>query len=299
MLGGQGDLQCVERGHPAAPSRAAPPAAGRPRPTCDASSRASAPALGRDRARRPAAAGAAARVPGPAPSGLLASRPAEPAPAGSGATRGAARCGVVHAGELARAVGAATASATAQRTRRAAGWRRCRRPRSLDQARHPGRRDRRRAASARRSGSRRGSEVAAGEDGQPPASDAAQRRTPGGARGRGRGHGADPIGPHRYRRRSAGSSDGRSDEPLSWVASNCTRRSAPVSSARQDAIRDRIEAELVGPLSALGLDVEAVEITPAGKRRILRSPSTRTAASPSTTSPTRPARSPRCSTSPT
>ena len=43
-----------------------------------------------------------------------------------------------------------------------------------------------------------------------------------------------------------------------------------MSSARQDAIRDRIEAELVDPLSALGLDVEAVEITPAGKRRILR-----------------------------
>jgi len=43
-----------------------------------------------------------------------------------------------------------------------------------------------------------------------------------------------------------------------------------VNSARQDATRDRIEAELVDPLSALGLDVEAVEITPAGKRRILR-----------------------------
>jgi ribosome maturation factor RimP len=45
---------------------------------------------------------------------------------------------------------------------------------------------------------------------------------------------------------------------------------APVSSARQDATRDRIEAELVEPLRALGLDVEAVEITPAGKRRVLR-----------------------------
>jgi len=43
-----------------------------------------------------------------------------------------------------------------------------------------------------------------------------------------------------------------------------------VNSAKQDATRDRIEAELVDPLSALGLDVEAVEITPAGKRRILR-----------------------------
>jgi ribosome maturation factor RimP len=43
-----------------------------------------------------------------------------------------------------------------------------------------------------------------------------------------------------------------------------------VSSARQDAIRDRIEAELVDPLIAMGVDVEAVEITPAGKRRVLR-----------------------------
>ena len=43
-----------------------------------------------------------------------------------------------------------------------------------------------------------------------------------------------------------------------------------MSSAKQDAIRDRIEAELDDPLRALGLDVEAVEITPAGKRRILR-----------------------------
>lgn len=43
-----------------------------------------------------------------------------------------------------------------------------------------------------------------------------------------------------------------------------------MSSARQDATRERIEQELVDPLRALGLDVEAVEITPAGKRRILR-----------------------------
>ncbi|MBD8869080.1 ribosome maturation factor RimP [Nocardioides sp. MJB4] len=35
-------------------------------------------------------------------------------------------------------------------------------------------------------------------------------------------------------------------------------------------MRDRIEAELVDPLATLGLDVEAVEITPAGKRRVLR-----------------------------
>ena len=39
---------------------------------------------------------------------------------------------------------------------------------------------------------------------------------------------------------------------------------------QQDAVRDQIEQELVTPLSALGLDVEAVELTPAGKRRILR-----------------------------
>ena len=38
----------------------------------------------------------------------------------------------------------------------------------------------------------------------------------------------------------------------------------------QDAVRDRIEQELATPLGALGLDVEAVELTPAGKRRILR-----------------------------
>jgi ribosome maturation factor RimP len=43
-----------------------------------------------------------------------------------------------------------------------------------------------------------------------------------------------------------------------------------VSSANQDATRDRIEAELADPLRALGLDIEAVEITPAGNRRVLR-----------------------------
>ena len=43
-----------------------------------------------------------------------------------------------------------------------------------------------------------------------------------------------------------------------------------MSTARQDATRDRIEAELVDPLSVMGLDVEAVEVTPAGKRRVLR-----------------------------
>lgn len=43
-----------------------------------------------------------------------------------------------------------------------------------------------------------------------------------------------------------------------------------MSTARHDAAREQIETELTDPLSALGLDVEAVEITPAGKRRILR-----------------------------
>jgi ribosome maturation factor RimP len=40
--------------------------------------------------------------------------------------------------------------------------------------------------------------------------------------------------------------------------------------SRQDATRDQIERELTDPLAALGLDVEAVEVTPAGKRRVLR-----------------------------
>ncbi|WP_028658899.1 ribosome maturation factor RimP [Nocardioides insulae] len=43
-----------------------------------------------------------------------------------------------------------------------------------------------------------------------------------------------------------------------------------MSSARQDALREQIEAILAQPLEALGLDLEAVELTPAGKRRVLR-----------------------------
>jgi ribosome maturation factor RimP len=39
---------------------------------------------------------------------------------------------------------------------------------------------------------------------------------------------------------------------------------------RKDVLRDHIGAELADPLGALGLDIEAVEITPAGKRRVLR-----------------------------
>lgn len=43
-----------------------------------------------------------------------------------------------------------------------------------------------------------------------------------------------------------------------------------MSTPKQDATRDRIETELADPLRALGVDVEAVELTPAGKRRVLR-----------------------------
>ncbi|MGH3362660.1 MAG: ribosome maturation factor RimP [Nocardioides sp.] len=46
--------------------------------------------------------------------------------------------------------------------------------------------------------------------------------------------------------------------------------SAKVGRASQDRTTERIETELEGPLRALELDVEAVELTPAGKRRILR-----------------------------
>ncbi len=41
-------------------------------------------------------------------------------------------------------------------------------------------------------------------------------------------------------------------------------------SAKQTETQVRIEAEVADPLKAHGLDVEAVEITPAGKRRVLR-----------------------------
>ena len=42
-----------------------------------------------------------------------------------------------------------------------------------------------------------------------------------------------------------------------------------VANAR-DAVREQIEAELTEPLRRHGLDLEAVDITPAGKRRVLR-----------------------------
>lgn len=41
-------------------------------------------------------------------------------------------------------------------------------------------------------------------------------------------------------------------------------------SARQAETQAQIEAEIADPLGVHGLDVEAVEITPAGKRRVLR-----------------------------
>lgn len=37
-----------------------------------------------------------------------------------------------------------------------------------------------------------------------------------------------------------------------------------------DATRQRVEQALIDPLATLGYDVEAVELTPAGKRRVLR-----------------------------
>jgi ribosome maturation factor RimP len=51
---------------------------------------------------------------------------------------------------------------------------------------------------------------------------------------------------------------------------NRTPEDTLVNSARQDATRERIEEALTGPLAALGYDVEAVEVSPAGKRRVLR-----------------------------
>ena len=40
--------------------------------------------------------------------------------------------------------------------------------------------------------------------------------------------------------------------------------------APQDPLEDRISAELEGPLRDLGLDLDVVEVTPAGRRRMLR-----------------------------
>lgn len=41
-------------------------------------------------------------------------------------------------------------------------------------------------------------------------------------------------------------------------------------SNKTDATRERVEEALLGPLGELGLDVEAVELSAAGKRRVLR-----------------------------
>ncbi|GAA4806703.1 ribosome maturation factor RimP [Nocardioides caeni] len=43
-----------------------------------------------------------------------------------------------------------------------------------------------------------------------------------------------------------------------------------MASSSAQATIERIESVLVGPLAELGLDLEAVELTPAGKRRVLR-----------------------------
>ena len=43
-----------------------------------------------------------------------------------------------------------------------------------------------------------------------------------------------------------------------------------MSSPKQDATRDRIESELRDPLAQLGYDLEAVELSAAGKRSVLR-----------------------------
>lgn len=43
-----------------------------------------------------------------------------------------------------------------------------------------------------------------------------------------------------------------------------------MSNNRSDATKEQVMAALVDPLAALGLDLEAVELTPAGKRRVLR-----------------------------
>jgi ribosome maturation factor RimP len=41
-------------------------------------------------------------------------------------------------------------------------------------------------------------------------------------------------------------------------------------STRAEATRDRVEEQLASPLRDLGLDLEALELTPAGRRRLLR-----------------------------
>ncbi len=62
------------------------------------------------------------------------------------------------------------------------------------------------------------------------------------------------------------------------------------------ATATRIEEAITAPLASLGLDVEAVELTPAGKRRVLRIAVDKDGGSRSTRSPTPPVPSARCST---
>ena len=46
--------------------------------------------------------------------------------------------------------------------------------------------------------------------------------------------------------------------------------STPAERPAPQALTSRIESVVTDPLAALGLDLEAVEVTPAGKRRVLR-----------------------------
>jgi ribosome maturation factor RimP len=48
------------------------------------------------------------------------------------------------------------------------------------------------------------------------------------------------------------------------------RSNGPANGLANDTLSERLESVLTQPLASLGVDVEAVEITPAGKRRILR-----------------------------
>ncbi|HEY1133788.1 MAG TPA: ribosome maturation factor RimP [Nocardioides sp.] len=41
-------------------------------------------------------------------------------------------------------------------------------------------------------------------------------------------------------------------------------------SSKQDAVVGAVETAIAGPLAELGMDLEAVELTPAGRRRVLR-----------------------------
>ncbi len=60
-------------------------------------------------------------------------------------------------------------------------------------------------------------------------------------------------------------------QPLSWLRQdNSTRRSHTREQRQAGRHPGPDRGGLTGPLAALGLDVEAVEVTPAGKRRVLR-----------------------------